>query len=97
LLVIINATIASNVLFQELCDVEVSSVSNEVSSVYSASVPGLIIAIHMIFSGVGCHVITPPIFLPWGFYLFFIGISTVTQEHQDELKIRQSLLGGLFP
>ncbi|MFK8137235.1 MAG: putative Na+/H+ antiporter [Bdellovibrionales bacterium] len=31
-----------------------------------------------------------------GFFLFFIGFTTVTQEFQDKLKIKESLLVGFF-
>jgi hypothetical protein len=90
--VIINATIASIILFQELCDVEVSSVSNEVSP-YSP--PSWLIIVHMIFLALVVMSSHHPSFC-LGILLFFIGISTVTQEFQDELKIRQSLLVAFF-
>jgi len=31
-----------------------------------------------------------------GLFLFFLGVATITQEYQDDLKLRQSLLVGFF-
>lgn len=90
--IFINASIASVILFQELCEVEVSSVTTD-SSVYQP--PLWLTAIHLLFLILVVMTSHHPSFC-LGILLFFIGITSVTQEHQDELKIRQSLLVAFF-
>ncbi len=90
--IFINASIASVILFQELCEVEVSSVTTD-SSVYQP--PLWLTAIHLFFLVLVVMTSHHPSFC-LGILLFFIGITTVTQEYQDELKIRQSLLVAFF-
>lgn len=59
------------------------------------SVPFWIIAIHIVF--IALVVVTahhPKFFL--GLFLFFIGMTHITHEHQDQLKLKESLLVGFF-
>jgi Na+/H+ antiporter NhaD/arsenite permease-like protein len=57
--------------------------------------PLWLVAIHLVFlAGIvmGSH--HPVVFM--GLFLFFLGLAQVTQEHQDELKLKESLLVGFF-
>ena len=57
--------------------------------------PYWITAIHLIFLALvvltAHHMV---VFL--GFFLFFLGFTTVTQEYQDQIKLKESLLVGFF-
>lgn len=90
--IVLNAGIASIVLFQELCDVEVSSVTQEPDRFHP---PQWLIFCHLIFLILIVMTSHHSSFC-LGTLLFFIGLTNVTSEYQDELKIRQSLLVAFF-
>lgn len=54
-----------------------------------------IILIHLLFMGMVVYTAHHMVFF-MGLFLFFIGFTTVTQEYQDKLKIKESLLVGFF-
>lgn len=51
--------------------------------------------IHIIFLGI-CVMTAHHMVFFLGLFLFFIGFTTVTQEYQDKLKLKESLLVGFF-
>lgn len=61
----------------------------------SARIPGWLTALHIVFLalvvGFAHH---PDVFL--GIFVLFLGLVVATQEHQDELKLREGLLVGFF-
>lgn len=67
----------------------------ELNKSASKTQPWWITAIHLLFLGliVACshH---PIIFV--GFFLFFLGLVSITQEYQEELKMKESLLVSFF-
>lgn len=74
---------------------ELTSLAAEVKESDERVCPWWIQCLHLLF--IGLIVLTAhhvPIFL--GFFLFFLGVVTVTQEYQDALQIRQSMLVGFF-
>lgn len=90
--IIINSGLASIVLFQELCDVEVNSVTVDVPTYQP---PAWLTVTHIVFLALIVLSSHHPSFCI-GILLFFIGVTSVTNAHQDELKIRQSLLVAFF-
>ena len=52
-----------------------------------------IILMHLLFMGLVVYTAHHMVFF-MGLFLFFIGFTTVTQEYQDRLKIKESLLVG---
>lgn len=54
-----------------------------------------IILMHLLFMGMVVYTAHHMVFF-MGLFLFFIGFTTVTQEYQDRLKIKESLLVGFF-
>jgi hypothetical protein len=53
------------------------------------------ILIHLIFMGLVVYTAHHMVFF-LGLFLFFLGFTTVTQEYQDEIKLKESLLVGFF-
>ena len=54
-----------------------------------------ITSIHLLFMGMVVYTAHHMVFF-MGLFLFFIGFTSVTQEYQDKLKIKESLLVGFF-
>ena len=50
---------------------------------------------HLIFMGLVVYTAHHMVFF-MGLFLFFLGFATVTQEYQDEIKLKESLLVGFF-
>ncbi len=50
---------------------------------------------HLIFMGLVVYTAHHMVFF-LGLFLFFLGFATVTQEYQDEIKLKESLLVGFF-
>lgn len=90
--VVINASIATVYgikVFQYL-----KSIDTEVKSENAFS-PFAMIAIHVAFLAFVVMTSHHPIVFLGGF-LFFMGVVAVTNEYQDELKLKESLLVGFF-
>jgi len=51
--------------------------------------------IHLIFMGLVVYTAHHMVFF-FGLFLFFLGFAAVTQEYQDEIKLKESLLVGFF-
>lgn len=92
LAVLINASLACVILFEEICEIEISRVTEDPKKTYS---PMWLTILHMFFLVLTVLTSHHPTFC-MGTLLFFIGITTITMEYQDELKIRQSLLVAFF-
>ena len=61
----------------------------------AGSTPGWVTGLHLLILGLvvmSSHYLV----LFVGVFLFFLGVSTVTKEYQEELKIREALLVGFF-
>lgn len=58
-------------------------------------VPAWLIVIHLAFLALIVTSAHHPVFT-LGVFLFFIGVTQITQEYQDELKLKESLLVGFF-
>jgi hypothetical protein len=88
--VVINAFGASIVLRKELASIRA------VETVAAArAVPAWVTAIHvLLLAAVVATAHHPVVFM--GFFLFFLGIATITKEYQTEIKLRESLLVGFF-
>jgi hypothetical protein len=89
LAVFINASIAMAMLYKEILTLKIETSQN------SEKIPFWISAMHIIFLALivmTSHHST----LCMGFFLFFLGVTAITSEYQDELKIRQSLLVAFF-
>ncbi|MFH1018489.1 MAG: putative Na+/H+ antiporter [Pseudomonadota bacterium] len=87
---LLNALLAATFLRSELKDL-----SRQVHDETERSVPVALVLVHLFF--LTAIVVTahhPAIFL--GLFLFFLGIVSITQEFQDALKIRESLLVAFF-
>ncbi len=54
-----------------------------------------ITAAHLIFMGLVVYTAHHMVFF-LGLFLFFLGFATVTQEYQDKIKLKESLLVGFF-
>lgn len=88
----VNAVLAASVLRKELTTIkfkERKSVSESKRS------PIWLTAIHILFLVLIVLTAHHAIFF-LGLFLFFQGIVVITQEHQDDLKLRESLLVGFF-
>lgn len=57
--------------------------------------PWWVIAIHLAFLALVVRTAHHMVFF-MGLFLFFLGFTKVTQEYQDEIKLRESLLVGFF-
>jgi len=92
LAIFLNTTIAASILFKELCQIEIKSVTQEASM---PTTPYGLTLIHLFFLALVVMTSHHPAAC-MGSLLFFIGLTTVTAEYQDDLKIRQSLLVAFF-
>ena len=91
LLSIVLTTLATGVFFRsELLPLTAPSRSED-----TAAAPGWLIGSHFLFLALA---IFHSHYLAFclGLFFFFLGWCTATKEHQDELKIRESLLVGFF-
>ena len=57
--------------------------------------PIWVILTHLVFMGLVVYTAHHMVFF-MGLFLFFIGFTTVTEEYQEKLKIKESLLVGFF-
>lgn len=89
--VAINAAMATALLFSELCELEI----NEPSDQQNSQIPHWLTGIHFVFLTLIVITSHHSVFC-MGIFLFFLGFTTITSLHQDELKIRQSLLVAFF-
>lgn len=90
--ILINTGIATAILFDELCEIEISSVT-EVTKEFKS--PTWLVGIHIFFLILVVLTSHHPTFC-MGALLFFIGVTNITNEYQSDLKIRQSLLVAFF-
>lgn len=57
--------------------------------------PYWLVGVHLVFLGmIVLNAHHPVIFM--GLFLFFMGVTAITKEYQDELKLREALLVGFF-
>ena len=86
----LNATVAAAIFRRELATLPGPAEDHDESGV-----PIWVTALHILF--LVLIVLTAHhgvIFI--GLFLFFLGVATITQEYQDDLKLRQGLLVGFF-
>lgn len=87
--VVINATAAMWLFKNELGHMA------ETQETEQATVPWLMVAVHLIFlATVVVFAHHPAVFM--GLFLFFLGISTAYQRHQNPLILREALLVAFF-
>ena len=89
LIVLLNAFFLVAVFSKELSALP-SIQKNE-----SRQIPFWLIGLHLAFLATIVKLSHHPIAFV-GFFLFFLGIVTITKEYQEELKIREGLLVGFF-
>lgn len=90
LAVCINAMLAA-----AICRKELKALAAPAANTGETSIPAWVIALHLVF--LGLVVLTshhPVIFM--GFFLFFLGVTFITKEFQEPLKLRESLLVAFF-
>ncbi len=92
LAILINTSVATAVLFGELSEIEISSVTREIKIQHA---PIWVVCVHIFFLALVVMTSHHPAFCI-GALLFFIGFTSIATEYQDELKIRQSLLVAFF-
>ena len=92
LAILINTTAATYFLFDELCEIEISSVTQEMKD---KPTPLWILAVHVFFLILIVMTSHHSTFCI-GALLFFIGFTTISTEHQEDLNFRQSLLVAFF-
>lgn len=73
---------------------ELSQLTNTEKNTHH-KMPVWLIAIHLIFLGTIVRFSHHSVIF-MGLFLFFVGLVTITQEYQEELKIRESLLVAFF-
>ena len=89
--VVIN-TLVVGMMFKGELDGKITKTRNKKGEMTPA---WWIILIHLLFMGMVVYTAHHMVFF-MGLFLFFIGFTTVTQEYQDKLKIKESLLVGFF-
>ncbi|MDB9786757.1 putative Na+/H+ antiporter [Bacteriovoracaceae bacterium] len=89
---IINASIITMMFRKELDGKLVEKSKNEEGKL---TPPWPITLIHLVFMGLVVLTAHHMVFF-LGLFLFFIGFADVTQEYQDKLKLKESLLVGFF-
>ena len=93
LAVVLNTVFAVTLCRRELVKDRHRAVATTTAE--GAAVPGWLVLLHLLFLAAvifASHHAT--VFL--GCFLFFLGLTAITQEHQDELKLRESLLVAFF-
>jgi len=90
LAVIFNVTLAALILRRELNALPRQSARQE-----GRKVPAWLTVVHLLFLGTVVLTSHHPIFF-LGVFLFFQGFTQITQEYQDELKLKEALLVGFF-
>lgn len=89
LAVLVNAGAATFLFWRELKGLEITALSQRIS------VPRSLVAVHLMFL-VGVVVLAhhPVAFM--GLFLFFLGIASAYQRHQDRMMLREGLLVAFF-
>lgn len=90
--VAINTKLAAFLLRKELVDRRTLAGS---TSVKEKGSPWWLILVHSVFLCLVVLTAHHAIFF-LGLFLFFLGMTMITEEHQDELKLKESLLVGFF-
>ena len=93
LAVLLNTIFAVMLCRRELTKENTAAVGATAAAFGTA--PGWLVGLHVLFLGsvvFTSHYST--VFL--GLFLFFLGLAAITQEYQDELKLRESLLVAFF-
>lgn len=87
--VFVNAGAATFLFWRELKALEITALSQRIS------VPRTLVAVHLMFL-VGVVVLAhhPVAFM--GLFLFFLGIASAYQRHQDRMMLREGLLVAFF-
>lgn len=67
----------------------------ELKETTGLKIPFWITLIHLIFIALCVYTAHHMVFF-LGLFLFFLGFTTVTQEYQDQIKLKESLLVGFF-
>jgi predicted cation transporter len=88
---VLNTAMAATLLRQELSTVTLPKEGVATSK----HIPIWLTSIHLLFLALVVLTAHNPVFF-LGLFLFFLGIVFITQEYQDELKLRESLLVGFF-
>ncbi len=93
--VIINTLIVTAIFSRELRSTSERADAEPASPKDERRAPGWLIFLHVIFmAGIVYNAHHMVIFL--GLFMFFLGVAAVTDEHQDPLKLKESLLVGFF-
>lgn len=90
--ILLNTFFAILLIWKELASLSFSK--KELTNGHGAT-PFLLIVIHLLFLVLvvfSAHHMK----MFMGFLLFFLGITAITKEYQDEIKLRESLLVGFF-
>ncbi len=90
LAVYVNASLAALVLKEELY--RLAPLPRDPAEPF---IPSWVVAIHLIFLALVVATAHHPVFF-LGLFLFFVGFTEITQEFQDELKVKDGLLVGFF-
>lgn len=89
LAVCVNAAGATALFWGELGSLKVTALKQRIT------VPAALIAVHLMFlAGVVVFAHHPVVFM--GLFLFFLGIASAYQRHQDRLMLREGLLVAFF-
>lgn len=91
---VFNALFAWTFLRNELQALRMDARSSDSSS-ETKKVPWILVLIHLFFLGMIVASAHHPVIF-FGFFLFFMGVVTITQEYQDSLKLKESLLVSFF-
>tara|TARA_B110001454_G_C12723074_1_gene435711 strand:+ start:9269 stop:10540 length:1272 start_codon:yes stop_codon:yes gene_type:complete len=74
---------------------EISQVPQNVEEKTNLKIPIWVTVLHLLFL-VGTVLSSHYTVLFMGLFLFFMGVTTVTREYQDEIRIKEALLVGFF-
>ncbi len=88
--VVANALILTYVFRDHLRNLQITA-----STKPDSRAPLWLVAMHLGFLAVVVFTSHHPLVF-FGFFLFFIGLTTVSQEHQEQLKLKESLLVAFF-
>lgn len=91
----VMAVVCSTLIISFRFRKEIAGLAPQASAETSPRMPGWVTGIHLLILGlvvIASHYLV----LFFGVFLFFLGVTSVTKEYQDELKIREALLVGFF-
>lgn len=78
-----------------ICRKELKALATPAANAGETSIPAWVIALHLVFLGLVVAASHHPVIF-MGFFLFFLGVTFITKEYQEPLKLRESLLVAFF-